>query len=83
MSGQGRYSAARASKNVQKKSSGITENCKKFYNKSCQKKSSETNLKYMKQCPYKSIFPKKISIKCSGEKIKKKGKNIAKKSAPT
>ena len=47
------------------------------------KKSSETILKYMKQCPYKSIFPKKISIKCSGEKIKKKGKNIAKKSAPT
>ena len=61
VSGQGRYSAARASKNVQKKSSGITENCKKFYNKSCQKKSSETILKYMKQCPYKSIFPKKKS----------------------
>ena len=47
------------------------------------KKSSETILKYMKQCPYKSIFPKKISIKYSGEKITKKGKNIAKKSAPT
>jgi len=25
------------------------------------KKSSETILKYMKQCPYKSIFPKKNS----------------------
>ena len=83
VSGQGRYSAARASKNVQKKSSGITENCKKFYNKSCQKK-LRNNFKVHETVPtYKSIFPKKISIKCSGEKIKKKGKNIAKKSAPT
>ena len=74
MSGQGRYSAARASKNVQKKSSGITENCKKFYNKSCQKKSSETILKYMKQCPYKSIFPKKNLNKVQWGKNQEKGK---------
>ena len=47
------------------------------------KKSSETILKYMKQCPYKSIFPKKILNKVKWGKIKKKGKNIAKKSAPT
>ena len=48
------------------------------------KKSSETILKYMKQCPYKSIFPKKNLNKVQWVKNQEKWKkNIAKKSAPT
>jgi len=38
------------------------------------KKSSETILKYMKQCPYKSIFPKKILNKVKWGKNQEKGK---------